>query len=142
MQIWIAVAVLAVFSGLRRKCNFLWWLPATRILHMHISKSIPVRVEMVAVDAVTCTEGHTCQKFSHGQFFSSASSSCFTMNYIMFCFLVHRGLGNYGNSKVSASQILMRPSQGVQKDPIFIFKISPILNKSLNIYRILEHPYY
>lgn len=26
------------FLRTERKCNFLWWLPATRILHVHISK--------------------------------------------------------------------------------------------------------
>lgn len=91
--------------------------------YFQIQSSVPVRAEMVAVDG---------QNFSHGKLFSY-DSSCFTVNCIIFSFLVLRGLGNYSNSRVPVSQILMRPSQGVQKDPIFIFKISQILNKSLNI---------
>lgn len=85
------------------------------------------------MEVVTRMEVHTLQNFAHRQFFGSASSSGFTVNYRIIYFLVLRGLRNDDNSRVSALQIVLRPSQGVQKEPMFIFKIAQILNKSHDI---------
>lgn len=84
------------------------------------------------MDEATCMEGRTLQNFAHGQFFRSASSPDFTVNHRIM-YLVFRGLRNDDNSRVSTLQIVLRPSQGVEKEPMFIFKISQILNKSHDI---------
>lgn len=89
---------------------------------------------MVAEDRCSeLHEGHTFQNFAHGQFFHSASSSGFTVNHRIIYFLLLRGLRNDDNSGVSTLQIVLRPSQAVQKEPMFIFKVSQILNKSHDI---------
>jgi len=94
------------------------------------------------MNVVTHTEGHTLHNFVQGQFFGSASSSGFTMNHRTICFFALRGLRNDDNSRVSALQIVLRSSQGVQKEPMFIFKISQILNISHNNWKTLELPHF
>lgn len=71
-----------------------------------------------------------------------ASSPSFTENLRITYFLVLRSLGNEDNSRVSALQIALRPCQGVQKWPLFIFKISQILNKSHDSLRTLKLPHF
>lgn len=63
-------------------------------------------------------------KFCSCAIFGFASSPDFTVNHRVIYFLVLRDPGNEGNSRVSFLQIALRPSQGVQKGPMFIFKIA------------------
>lgn len=66
-------------------------------------------------------ERETLQNFAHVNFFGSGSSGS-TVDHRFF-YLVLRGLRNYDSSMVSTSQIVVRTSKGVQKEPMFIFKI-------------------
>lgn len=69
---------------------------------------------MVAKDGCSYLHGVFFRiNFAHGQLFCAISSSGFTVNHWVIYFLVLRGLRNDDNTRVSALQIVLRPSQVV-----------------------------